>query len=86
MFNSTPTSCNMSLIVNLRSAITKIPALFCTQIKNPDTCVSSTSDIEPTYNGDMKETQPFGVQAIKNLAACNCSMWTIVCVGLLESL
>ena len=25
------------------------------------------SDIEPTYNGDMKETQPFGVQVIKKL-------------------
>ena len=71
LFNSTPTSC-MSLIVNPQSAITKIPALFCTQFKNPDTPVSSRSAIEPMYNADIKVTQPFGVQAIKNLAMLWC--------------
>ena len=47
----------MSLIANPRSAITKIPALFCTQFKNPDTPVSSMSDIRRVhvqwgYKGD----------------------------------
>ena len=51
----------MSLVVNPRSAITAIPDLLSKELNNPETQVSSTSDIEPTYNGDIKNTHPLGV-------------------------
>ena len=52
------------------SAITDIPEAFCSwraSIK-PDTLVSYTSEIEPTYKGEMYITAPLGVHANKNLA------------------
>ena len=68
MFNSAPISCNKSLTVNLRSAIIEIPGLSSRRVKNPETRVSSTTDIEPTYNGEMYDMHSFGVHAIKNFA------------------
>jgi len=48
----------MSLTVNPRSAIIaiiEIPGLSSRQVKNPETRVSSTSDIGPTYKGEMND-------------------------------
>ena len=63
-----------SLIVNPRSAITQTPDLSFISVKKPKTLVNSTSDIDPTYSGEIKLTHPFGVQATRNfmLVAAPC--------------
>ena len=49
----------------------EIPGLYILEaIYNPDTRVSSTSDIEPTYNAETNEMHPFGVHVIKPLLCC----------------
>ena len=68
IFNSTPISSRTSLIVKPLSAITEMPFPSFNFSINPDNLVSSTSEMEPTKSGDIKETAPFGVQAIRNLA------------------
>jgi len=60
-------SFNKSLIVNPQSAIIATPGLSFSISSNPQHFVNSTSEIEPTYNGDTKKITPFGVQATKNL-------------------
>lgn len=68
MFNSTPSLLSRSLIVNPLSAMMEIPGLFSSFVRNPETRVSSTSEMEPTYSGDMYNTAPFGVQTTRNFA------------------
>ena len=40
-----------------------IPDLSLSLARNPETRVSSTSEIEPTYNGDTYETAPLVMQS-----------------------
>ena len=61
------TDFNMSLIVNPLSAITAVPGHFEILSRKPETFVSSTSEMDPTYPSEMKQMQPLGVQATRNL-------------------
>ena len=74
MFNSTLSLLSRSLIVNPLSAMIEIPGLFSSFVSNPETRVSSTSEMEPTYSGDMYDTQ-FGVQTTRNFAVLWCLYW-----------
>ena len=58
---------NISLMVNAQSAMMETPSLSSRAVRNPHTRVSSTSNIEPTYIGEIKHIAPFGVHATKNL-------------------
>ena len=49
-----------------------MPSLPCMLSKNPDTRVSSTSEMEPIYSCEINEMQPLGVQPIKNFAVLWC--------------
>ena len=59
-------------MVNSLSAVIDMPGLSLMQFKSPDTRGNSTSDIYPTYSGEIKDTQPLGVHPIKNLAVLWC--------------
>ena len=72
MFKSMLSSFNISFIVNPLSAIIEIPGLSSRAVRKPLTRVSSTSDIDPTYTCDMKQIDPFGVQATKNFTVLWC--------------
>jgi len=52
--------------------MTDIPDLPSNFVINPQILVSFTSEIDPTYKGEMYETAPFGMHAIKNLHALLC--------------
>ena len=74
MFKSTPIVCSWSRIVNPRCAITEIldfPMIFST---NPETVVSLTSEMDPTYRSDTKLTAPLGVHPTKMY--CGACSWT----------
>ena len=53
ILRSTPISFSWSLIVKPLSAMIEIPFFPSSFFRNPDTLVSSTSDIEPTYKGEI---------------------------------
>lgn len=89
MYNSIRISCNLFLIVNPWSATTEIPGLFSKLAKNPDTCVSLTSGIEPTYSGDMNNTHPIWGTSNQCCGTYNCSTKRTAyrnCGGLREGL
>ena len=69
MFNSTPMPLSMSLIVNPLSVITEIP-FFPSSFSNKP---RSTSEIEPTYRGEMKDIAPLGVVFSQCYDSCSCS-------------
>ena len=48
------------------SAITDIPGLSSRWVNSLDTRVNSTSDMDSTYKGEMKDMQPLGVNPIKS--------------------
>ena len=68
-------SFSKSLIMNPQSAIIDIPGLSSNLDRKPETLVSSTSEIEPTYNGEINDTAPLGVQAISNFPVLWCLYW-----------
>lgn len=66
---------NMSFTANPLSAMIAMPGLSSSLVRNPDTHVSSTSQMDPTYKGDMYEMAPLGVQAGKNFTVLWCLYW-----------
>ena len=59
-------------MVNPLSAITEMPSFPSSLLQSPETFVSSTSDIEPTYTGEINVMAPLGVQATNTLAVLWC--------------
>ena len=75
MFSSAFTFFSKSLIVNPQLAIIDIPGLSSNLDWKPETLVSSTSEIKPTYNGEINDTAPLGVQSISNFPVLWCLYW-----------